>query len=132
MVNLFSLSVRYAAALCWMDIQLWQGKMIKAQKAKLAVRVEISGLERLGLRVASMINSPRAQERCSAVIHRLDTDLDAEWDEVMGGIAEMDGVTMVFQDDGGVLLEWEAPREEDRVIALEEVDSVAKEPALFL
>lgn len=105
--------------------------MSKAQKAKPAIRIEMSGVERLGLRVSSMINSPRAQERCSAVIHRLDTDQDAEWDEVMGRIGETDGVTMVFQDDGGVLLEWEAPSEEDRVIDLGEVEALEEEPAPF-
>lgn len=107
------------------------GQMSKAQKAKQVVRVEMSAVERLGLRVSSMINSPRAQERCSAVIHRLDTDRDAEWDEVMGRIAETDGVNMVFQDDGGVLLEWEAPSDEDRVVELGEVEALEEEPAPF-
>lgn len=105
--------------------------MSNAQKAKPVVRVEMSGVERLGLRVSSMINSPRAQERCSAIIHRLDTDRDAEWEEVMSRIGEMDGVSMVFQDDGGVLVEWEPASEEDRVLELDEVDPVAEEPAPF-
>ncbi|MFO3796935.1 MAG: DUF1654 domain-containing protein [Anaerolineales bacterium] len=104
--------------------------MSRAQKAKPAVRVEMSGVERLGLRISSMINSPRAQERCSVLIHRMDADQDAEWDEVMGRIAETDGVGMVFQDDGGVLLEWEAPSDEDRVLDTGEVESV-EEPAPF-
>ena len=98
--------------------------MSRAQKAKPAVRSEMSGVERLGLRISSMINSPRAQERCSVLIHRMDTDQDAEWDEVMGRIAETDGVGMVFQDDGGVLLEWEAPSDEDRVLDTGDVESV--------
>lgn len=107
------------------------GEMSKTQKGKPALRIEMSGVERLGLRVSAMINSPRAQDRCSAVIHRLDTDKDAEWDEVMGRIAEVDGVNMVFQDDGGVLLEWEAPSEEDRVLEVGEVEAVEEEPAPF-
>ena len=105
--------------------------MSKPQKAKSAVRIEMCGVERLGLRVSAMINSPRAQERCSAVIHRLDTDQDAEWDEVMGRIGETDGVNMVFQDDGGVLLEWEAPSEEDRVLERGEVEALEEEPEPF-
>lgn len=88
----------------------------------------MSGVERLGLRISSMINSPRAQERCSVLIHRMDTDQDAEWDEVLGQIAETDGVSMVFQDDGGVLLEWEAPNEEDRVLEMGEVEAVEEAP----
>lgn len=98
--------------------------MSRTQKTRPAVKIEISGVERLGLRVSSMVNSPRAQERCSAVIHRLDTDQDSEWDEVMGRIAEIDGVNMVFQDDGGVLLEWEAPSEEDMVLEVGEVNAL--------
>lgn len=104
--------------------------MSKTQKAKPVVRVEMSGVERLGLRVSAMINSPRAQERCSAIIHRLETDRDAEWEEVMSRIGEMDGVSMVFQDDGGVLLEWEAASDEDRVLETSEVDLI-EEPAPF-
>ena len=105
--------------------------MSKAQKARQVVRVEMSEVERLGLRVSSMINSPRAQDRCSAIIHRLDTDRDAEWEEVMGRIAETDGVSMIFQDDGGVLLEWEAPSDEDRVLEMREVEPVDEEAVPF-
>lgn len=131
MVNLFFMGVRYALVKTGCIYSYREGIMSKAQKAKPAVRIEMSGVERLGLRVSSMINSPRAQDRCSAVIHRLDTDQDAEWDEVMGRIAEIDGVNMVFQDDGGVLLEWEAPNEEDRVLEVSEVEAVEEEAAPF-
>ena len=105
--------------------------MSKAQKNKTAVRTEMSGVERLGLRVSAMINSPRAQDRCAALIHRMETDQDAEWDEVMGRIAETDGVNMIFQDDGGVLLEWEAPSDEDRVLDVGEVEALEEEVAPF-
>ena len=49
----------------------------------------------------------------------------------MGRIAETDGVSMVFQDDGGVLLEWEVQSDEDRVVELGEVEAVEEEPAPF-
>lgn len=105
--------------------------MGRAQKNKIVVRAEMSGVERLGLRVSAMINSPRAQDRCAALIHRMETDQDADWDEVMSRIAETDGVSMVFQDDGGVLLEWEAPTDEDRVLELGEVEALEVEEAPF-
>ncbi|WP_313629861.1 DUF1654 domain-containing protein [Pseudomonas sp.] len=92
---------------------------------------EMPAVERLALRVASMINSPRAQERCSALIHRLDSDRDAEWDEIMAQISEIDGVAMIFQDDGGVLLEWEALSEEDRVLQLGEIEALEESAAPF-
>lgn len=103
-------------------------EMTKQKKSAPHERKEMTAIEKLGLRVSAMINSPRAQERCSVLIHRMDTDKDAEWDEVMGRISETDGVSMIFQDDGGVLLEWEAPSEEDRVLEVSEVDALEEAP----
>ena len=88
-------------------------------KAKPAVRVEMSGVERLGLRVSGMINHPIAQERRWVKIHRLDTDGDREWDEVMGLLAETDELDVTF-DDGAVTLKWEASAEEDRPVEVYE------------
>lgn len=105
--------------------------MGKTQKNKTVGRAEMSGVERLGLRVSAMINSPRAQDRCAALIHRMEADQDADWEEVMSRIAETDGVSMVFQDDGGVLLEWEALTDEDRVLELGEVEALEVEEAPF-
>lgn len=95
--------------------------MAKAKKTeKPAVRHEVSGIERLGLRVSSMINHPVAQIQRWVTIHRLDTDGDREWEEVMGLLSETDGIDMTFNDDESVTLKWEASADEDRVI---EVDS---------
>lgn len=82
-------------------------------KAKPAVRVEMSGVERLGLRISGMINHPFSQERRWVKIHRLDTDGDREWGEVMGLLAETDGIEMTFNDDESVTLKWEASSEND-------------------
>ena len=98
------------------------------KQAKPAVRQEMHGVERLGLRVSGMINHPFAQERRWVKIHRLDTDGDREWDEVMGLLAETDGIDMTFNDDESVTLKWEASAEEDRPI---EVFEPVEEPAPF-
>lgn len=92
----------------------------------------MSGVERLTLRVSGMINHPIAQDRKWATIHRLDTDGGREWEEVMGAIAEVDGIEMTFNDDDdSVTLRWEAPADEDpRAEAHEEFDSV-EAPAPF-
>lgn len=101
--------------------------MAKAQK-KPSERIELSGLERLRLRVSSMINHPIAQERKTVAIHRLDTDGDREWEEVMGALAEVDGIEMTFNDedeDDSVTLSWEAPSDEDpRAEAQEDFDTL--------
>ena len=88
--------------------------MAKGHKhAKPTARQEMSGVERLGLRVSGMINHPFSQERRWVKIHRLDTDGDREWGEVMGLLAETDGIEMTFNDDESVTLKWEASSEND-------------------
>ncbi|NBB58925.1 DUF1654 domain-containing protein [Pseudomonas sp. ODNR1LW] len=101
-------------------------------KAKPAARVEMSGIERLGLRVSSMINHPVAQTQRWVTIHRLDTDGEREWEEVMGLLSETDGIDMTFNDDESVTLRWEASADEDRVEEVENAFEMAmEEPAPF-
>lgn len=91
-----------------------------------AVRLEMTGMERLGLRVSSMINHPVAQTQRWVTIHRLDTDGEREWEEVMGLLSETDGIDMTFNDDESVTLKWEASPEEDRLVEVyEPVEEVA-------
>jgi len=112
-----------------MHIQQSEGDMAKAKKqAKPTIREEVSGVQRLGMRVSSMINHPVAQTQRWVTIHRLDTDGDREWEEVMGLLSETDGIDMTFNDDESVTLRWEASVEEDRPA---EVFEVAEEPAPF-
>ena len=75
--------------------------------ASAAQRVEMSGVERLSLRVSEMINHPVAQIQRWVTIHRLDTDGDREWDEVLGIIAETDELELTLNDDGSVTVRWE-------------------------
>jgi len=77
------------------------------QKGSPAQRVEMMGLERLGLRVSSMINHPVAQAQRWVTIHRLDTDGDREWEEVLGVIADTDELELTLNDDGSVTVRWE-------------------------
>lgn len=77
---------------------------------------EPTGLERLGLRVSEMINSPLAQLGRRVLIHRLDTDSDQDWDAIMELLSETDGLDMTFCDDGSVILQWDKPTDDDRVI----------------
>lgn len=106
--------------------------MSRPEKQKPQERKPISGLERLNLRVASMINHPIAQDQMWVTIHRLETDGEREWDEVMGAIAEVDGIEMVFNDeDCSVTLKWEAPSEEDPRVQLRDEFEAVEEPAPF-
>jgi len=98
-------------------------------KAKPAVRVEMSGVERLGLRVSGMINHPFAQERRWVKIHRLDTDGDREWDEVMGVLSATDELDVTFDDDGAVTVRWAAVALED--MPVEAAEEPTEEAAPF-
>ncbi|WP_339518909.1 DUF1654 domain-containing protein [Pseudomonas proteolytica] len=100
--------------------------MAKKQAAPVA-RQEMSGIERLGLRVSSMINHPVAQAQRWVTIHRLDTDGDREWEEVLGVIAETDELELTLNDDGGVTVRWE--QQEVEVAGRGEVEFEPEEEA---
>lgn len=102
------------------------------KQAKPAVRAEMSGIERLSLRVSGMINHPIAQDRRWATIHRLDTDGDREWEEVLGLLSETDGIEMTFNDeDDSVTLRWEASSENDHQVDQHDEFLAVEEPAPF-
>ncbi|WP_277963869.1 DUF1654 domain-containing protein [Pseudomonas sp. RIT-To-2] len=108
--------------------------MAKAQKTQKASaqRIEVSGIERLRLRVANMINHPIAQERKTVTIHRLDTDGDREWEEVMGALAEVDDIEITFNDeDESVTLSWEAPADDDPRAEMHDEFEALEEEAPF-
>jgi hypothetical protein len=98
------------------------------QQQKEHQRVELTGIERLNLRVSNMINHPVAQIQRWVTIHRLDTDGDREWGEVMWLLSETDGIDMTLNDDESVTLRWEASAVEDRLV---EVFEPVEEPAPF-
>lgn len=88
--------------------------MPKQQKSTPHARQEMTGLERLGLRVSSMINHPIAQAQRWVTIYRLDTDGDMEWEEVMGLLAETPELDLTFNDDESVTVRWEPQSADDR------------------
>ncbi|MBV4469323.1 DUF1654 domain-containing protein [Pseudomonas sp. SWRI31] len=80
----------------------------------------MTGLERLELRVSSMINHPVAQIQRWVTIHRLDTDGEREWEEVMGLLSETECIDMTFNDDESVTLRWDANVNDDRPVEVME------------
>ena len=81
--------------------------MSAMQQPEQQARNDISGMERLSLRVSEMINHPIAQLQRWVTIHRLDTDGDREWEEVLGVIAETDELELTNNDDGSLTVRWE-------------------------
>lgn len=101
---------------------------MRAKKpVKRAERREMTGVARLGLRVSSMINHPTAQARRWVTIHRLDTDGEREWEEVMGLISETDGLEMTFNDDDSVTLKWDAQTQEERMVEVDDAFAMEEE-----
>lgn len=90
-------------------------------------RQGMTAIERLGLRVSNMINHPKAQEQRWVEIHRLDTDGDAEWGEIMRVLGETDGLELTQLEEGGVKIEWEMQSEEDREAPVEELEALEEE-----
>lgn len=86
-------------------------------------RQAMSGLERLSLRVSSMINHPLAQTQRWVTVHRLDTDGDAEWEEVMGLLVETPELELTFNDDESVTVRWARSSVEGRDDYIVEQDS---------
>lgn len=88
--------------------------MAKPKKAAPQARQEMTGLERLSLRVSSMINHPIAQSQRWVTIHRLDTDGEMEWEEVMGLLSETPELDLTFNDDESVTVRWEPQSADER------------------
>ncbi|ALU60263.1 hypothetical protein ACA40_10460 [Pseudomonas syringae pv. lapsa] len=80
--------------------------MERRESYEQAIRPAIHGVERLALRASAMINHPIAQVQRWVKIHRLDTDGDREWEEVIGLLAATDELDLTFEDDGAVTVRW--------------------------
>jgi hypothetical protein len=89
--------------------------MARKNDKKEAVPNPMSGMERLSLRVSSMINHPIAQERREVRIHRLDTDGEREWGEIVSALSEADGIELAHNhEDGSITLRWEPSADDER------------------
>ncbi|MBD8804577.1 DUF1654 domain-containing protein [Pseudomonas syringae] len=81
--------------------------------AKKAPRAALSGVERLSLRVSSMINHRTAQIQRRVTIYRLDTDGEREWEEVMGALGASDDLDVLLCEDGSVTVSWGVNHRDD-------------------
>lgn len=106
--------------------------MTRSQKQTLQDQPTMLGIERLNLRVSNMINHPFAQDQRWVTIHRLDTDGDREWQEVMDVLSETDGIEMTFnEEDESITLKWEASSEGDPHVQAHDEFMIVEESAPF-
>lgn len=94
--------------------------MAQEKKAVKQERGGMSEVDRVRLRVAAMINSPRAQSLRQVTLWRLDSDSYSAWSQVMGELAETDGLEISENEDGTMLLRWETMAEEGPEVQIEE------------
>lgn len=105
--------------------------MAQQNSRKEAAPKPMSGMERLSLRVSSMINHPIAQERREVRIHRLDTDGEREWSEIVSALSEADGIELAHNhEDASITLRWE-PSSDDEKPAQAADPFESEEPAPF-
>jgi hypothetical protein len=78
-------------------------------------RMEMAGIDRLRLRASEMINHPVAQIQRWVTIHRLDTDGEREWREVIGALSDTAALDLTINADGSVTVRWERQEREDLV-----------------
>ena len=97
--------------------------MARQDKKKGAGPEPMTGMERLSLRVSSMINYPTSQLNRTVTIHRLDTDGQREWDELLTVLSDADGIDMTINDEEeSITLEWEAASDDDRPVEIDDVE----------
>lgn len=63
----------------------------------------------LGFRIQAAINSPRAQKAQAALLERMPSDRQADWDRLLDEISENDNVTVSLREDGYVQIAWTLP-----------------------
>lgn len=97
------------------------------QKAQQQLR-ELTALEKLGLRVSAMINSPKAQLDRQVTIHRMDNDPDEAWQAVLELLLEEDALEVTLNDDRTVTLRWALAGEGDQVVEEGELMAVEESP----
>lgn len=84
---------------------------------------QVSPVDKVRLRVSTMINSPRAQAERRASIWKAQGDSEEAWQQVLEELAETEGLEMTRNEDGTVLLTWQSSEEEGADAGGEEVYS---------
>lgn len=102
--------------------------MVMHQISAAQSRQILSGVERLALRVSAMINHPVAQTQRWVRVHRLDSDLESDWEQVMEVLVAIDELDVQFNDDETVTLRWLRTGDHDHVIPEHEIEAAPDSP----
>lgn len=86
--------------------------MPKAKSAAKSQTPVVTPFDLLAARIQKIINSPTAQKNRVAVIYKAPEESQADWGALVEAMEGTDGVSLAFQDDGGVHVSWEKPSED--------------------
>lgn len=86
--------------------------MSKAKSTAKSQVPVVTSFDILAGRIQKIINSPAAQKNRVAVIYKAPEESQEDWGSLVDAMEETDGVSLVFQDDGGVHVSWEKPSED--------------------
>lgn len=86
--------------------------MSKAKPAAKSQAPVITSFDILAARIQKIINSPAAQKNRVAVIYKAPEESQEDWGTLVEAMEGTDGVSLAFQDDGGVHVAWEKPSED--------------------
>jgi Protein of unknown function (DUF1654) len=89
----------------------------------------LTGVDRLGLRISTMLTAPQAQLDRRLTVHKLDSDDDYAWNTILELIEESEGVTLDRNEDGSVTVSWEKPSEADIEVEEDELVVVVEDLA---
>jgi len=62
-------------------------------------------------RVQRAIASPSAQKEKTVLLERLEGDEPADWEEILGELAEHDNLTIAHRDERSVQIFWTVPKD---------------------
>jgi hypothetical protein len=102
--------------------------MAKHEMSAPQQRQVLTGIERLALRVSAMINHPAAQIQRRVTIHRLDSDPEPDWEQIMEMLAAIDELDLVFNDDETVTVRWDCAGDQDYVVHERDIEAAPSVP----
>ncbi|PVZ19893.1 MULTISPECIES: DUF1654 domain-containing protein [unclassified Pseudomonas] len=73
----------------------------------------LGAVDRLGLRISTMLTAPQAQLDRRLTVHRLDTDEGQAWVAIRELIAQSEGVAVTVHDEDSFTISWEAISDHD-------------------
>ena len=67
----------------------------------------VCSYELLGLRVQEIVSSYTAQKTQSAIVTKAPSELEEDWNQLLSGLVETDGVKVAVTETGAAKITWQ-------------------------